>query len=245
MEKIITKNQVINTIGTKLGEEFSAIGFRYIKSKKALIRKNKEGFDKITFTTYDTYPISHQELSIGFFKRINIVEDIVNKFLNVEILNPNFKKSTSTVSSTYKLLSGNYNYSYNNEDYKDCIICNQKNSIESNGFILHTENDIDQIVLLLINFIKSKVFPFFEKNNDLDYINHRQKEKNLNPSSGFLPLFPIMHSLVLMKSTNDSDFDSLKKEYIKRFMNRDGNLDINNIEINTIKQLVGYLETYG
>lgn len=94
------------------------------------------------------------------------------------------------------------------------------------------------------NFIKSKVFPFFKKNNDLDYINHKQKEKNLNPSSGFLPLFPIMHSLVLMKLTDDSDFNILKKEYIRRFTNRSDISYINKFEVEAIEQLVYYLENY-
>lgn len=60
MNEIITKKQVINTTGTKLGEEFSSIGFKYIKSKQELVRENEEGEDRIVFSTYDSYSISIQ-----------------------------------------------------------------------------------------------------------------------------------------------------------------------------------------
>lgn len=123
MEKIITKNQIINTVGAKLEKEFSANGFKYVKSQKHLKRKYKGGFDNIGFSTYNSYPISHQVLSVWSEKRIDIVENIVNKFYDERFMNTEFHKTTVTVYSDNELLKEVCSSGFKSEDSTNCEIC--------------------------------------------------------------------------------------------------------------------------
>ena len=244
MDSVITKNQVIHTIGTKLSEEFSAEGFKYIKSKKDLIRKTKNGFDKIVFSTYDSYPISHQVLSLGFLKRLNAVEDIVNQFFDERFRSPDFSKSSTTVVSNQVLLNNKMSYNFKPEMINNCLICKGIINPNEDGFILHTEKDIKNISNYLITFIQDQVLPFFEANNDLSYINKNQKKQmveTFNSKSLVHPLL-LMRSLVLMKLTKDSDFEILKNKYLKKAVNPYDDFGVNKLEVKAVNELIDYLE---
>ncbi|WP_028890334.1 hypothetical protein [Tenacibaculum ovolyticum] len=244
MEKIITKNQVIHTIGAKLEKEFSANGFKYIKSKKDLIRKNKDGFDRIIFNTYNSYPISHQKLSIGFQKRINLVEEVVNQFYDERFMNTEFHKTTVTVYSDNELLKEFYDNEFKSENSADCLICTQIKDLEKNGFILHTESDIENIASLLVVFIRDKVLPFFDVNNDLNYVNESEKKEMIEvfELKGWIDPISFMRSLVLMKLTKDTSYQVVKNEYIDRMI-VPANPDVHALKIEAVKELITYLES--
>lgn len=239
MEKIITKNLVIKTVGTKLAKEFSADGFKYVKSKQELIRKYKGGFDKIDFTTYDMYPISHQELSVSFKKRLDIVENIVNKFYDGRFINPKFHKDTITIYPDVDLNKEIYTIKFKSENNLNCEICSKSENIKTEAFILHTEEDIENIINSLIPFIREKILLFFKANDDLQYVNKKEKERILK-NDNKIPIIPLMHSLVLMKLTNDLDFNKLKKEYLIKLGPLQG---FEEESKNALNELITYLDS--
>lgn len=235
MEKIITKQEVINGVGKGLESNLKEHGFRFVKSKSSLIRKTKDGFDKIVLTTYDSYPHSHQDLFLQFSSRINLVQDIVNKFYDQRFMNVKYHKSKATISVDYKNIKNTSGIDYNGYDSM-CNICvlNKELNLEDK-FTVHNKNDIDIIVPLITRFVEVIAFDFFDENHDLNKLNLKFKSKISKNSH----LSEKMSSLVLMKLTKDVDFDKKEKEYLS-YMNHPGYEEDHK---NAFYELINYLNS--
>ncbi|MFL0203175.1 hypothetical protein, partial [Tenacibaculum maritimum] len=143
MEEIITQKKTIEGIGKNLEVNLKEYGFKFVKSKSALVRKTKDGFDKILLHTYDTYPYSHQDLFLQFSSRINVVQEIVNMFYDERFMNIKFHRSRTTIGIDYINLMGDFKIDFNGYNPK-CDICLQriKSGSDTEGkFAIHTEKD--------------------------------------------------------------------------------------------------------
>jgi|GEM_PF-6413014 len=81
-----------NYISHKVPPYFEPLGFSYIKSKYAFLKKNKEGWIRISFGFYQFAETNN--FNVSFEVRRNIVEEIVVKYVDI---NPSEHKNTSTV----------------------------------------------------------------------------------------------------------------------------------------------------
>lgn len=137
-------------------------------------------------------------------------------------------------------MADNENFIFNSENYRNCMICNETRNIKEDGFIIHTEKNIENLTSLLSIFINNNVLSFFEKNNELAYVNKKLKEQNLKPLAGLLSFFSVMQAITLMKLTKDQNFKDLSREYLDRLINPFDDFCTNKIEV-TIK-LIDYSE---
>lgn len=240
MEKIITKRIVINTLGKNLEHNLKEYGFKFVKSKDSLIRKTKDGFDKILMHTYDTYPYSHQDLFLQFSSRINDVENIMNKFYDERFMNVEYHKTTTTNSIDYNKLKGSSEINFKGYNPK-CDICVQSRKLEpeeeEKKFAIHTEQDIEIITPLIVDFIKDKVFDFFNFNHDLKKLNDFYKNSLQVQTGGFIE---IMRSLILMKLTSDSDLKNKTTEFLDFHSNR---TYTKKDESDALNELIAYLDS--
>lgn len=211
-KEILTKKIVIETLAQELEIKFSTYGFKYVKSKQHLIRKFNGGFDRILFTTNTGSPYSHQELKISFMTRIDAVSNIVDKFYDSRFRNMAFSKLASTVSSDYESLKQKGGESFIPSSKFNCGLCQQVPS--DNEFILHNLKDIHDASIFLDAFIHHRVFSFFKKNKDLNYLNDNFKNWLLT-SKYPIPLLSVMESLILMKLCKDPGYGVIRKKYRK------------------------------
>ncbi|WP_439182739.1 hypothetical protein [Carboxylicivirga taeanensis] len=187
---MLNKKYVTNEIRTQIAENLKNDGFKYIKAKERIIRKHDNGFDVIYIRVVDYAPIFLIEYSIAI--RLNTVEDSVNKFLGEELFNPKNKPLTTTVASSYDLLSGT-----------------------NHKFIeISSEDELKTLVQKLIELTKNKAYSFFQTYRSLSNTNKLKKNQILNDDTGLSNILRnLMQSLTLMKLCNDPDFDELCEKY--------------------------------
>jgi len=183
----MTKRYVFEKIATSIAEKFKEYGFIYRKSNGRILSIYKEGFDVIILHIVDYNPYFQIQTFMG--KRINKVEEIVNKFQEYSFASPKFMKFTETIGTSYMVLSGS-----------------KENYIE-----IKTEEELDNAINKLTTLIREKGLAFFEKHKSLDIINNIKKEQILNKEHNVIS--NIMQSLTLMKLCNDPDFDELCEKY--------------------------------
>lgn len=236
METTITKKAVIETIGKKLESKLNSYGFKFVKSKQHLIRTYKGGFDRILLFTNTGYPFSHQELGIDFEIRINAVENIFEKFYNGRFRNMEFAKISTTNSIDYIHLKSEVDKSFYSDSYLECELCKSSATDIETEFILHNESDIEKAGSFLMKFIELRAFDFFEKNKKIEYLNKFFKSIVANNGTD---LRSIMISLILMKLTNDDEYDTLSPKYVDWLRPAHG---FEEDSKNAINEIVEYLE---
>lgn len=232
--KIISKKEVLETIGFRLEDSLSSYGFKYIKSKSHLIKKFNGGFYRILFTTYDGFPVSHQELNIQFIVRLNEIEEIVSRFYNERFRNPEFSKLSDTINCDFNCINKGVLENILPPKPDLCKLCKKDNN---RYFVIHESGDIDIAAEQLKSFIKSNGLDFFEKFTNTQKLNEWFKQKLLS-SNYPLDLLEVMHSLILMKRTKDSDYESILKIYSSRLKPNIG------FEVETnaaFKEIIDYL----
>ena len=187
---MMNKKYVKNRIRTQIAGILKNEGFKYIKSNERIIRKHEYGFDVIYTRVIDYEPIFQIEYSIAI--RLNAVEDVVNKFFGEELFNPKNKPLTTTIASSYDLMSGT-NLSY-------IEIC--------------TEDELEDAIQDLAELTKSKGYAFFQKYKNYAVTNELKKNQILNDETGLSNILRnLMQSLTLMKLCEDTDFDKLCEKY--------------------------------
>ncbi|WP_273134086.1 hypothetical protein [Culturomica massiliensis] len=191
---MMTKKYVLEQIGLKLSEELKPYGFRFIKSKNHIIKQIKSGFDLIEYRIIDYTPIFLIELALAI--RLNTVEDIVNRFLGEEIMNPQGKPSTLTSGISFHFLMDNYS------DIK-----------------VGNEEELNDVISEYIIGIKARGLQYFDEYNNLFNANKLKKESILNDTTGMsYMLRNLMQSLVLMKLCNDPDLEVLYPKYLEYYV---------------------------
>lgn len=240
MEEIITKKKVIETIGKELEIKLNSYGFKFVKSKQHLIRKNKEGFDRILLDTITGYPYSHQELRVQFMVRINKVENIIELFYDGRFRNMEFAKISDTDFTDYKHLKNEKDKSFYSASYLECELCKtSRTDLDKGLFILHNKKDIEKAGSFLKDFIELKVLDFFEQSKSIEYLN--EKVKNLIKKNVYgVDLKIIMNALVLMKLCNDNDYDTLLPKYIEQMRPANG---FKKDSHDALNEIIQYLET--
>lgn len=187
---MMNKKYVTNKIRTQIAGNLKNEGFKYIKAKERIIRKHEFGFDVIYTRVIDYEPIFQIEYSIAI--RLNAVEDIVNKFFGEELFNPKNKPLTTTVASSYDLMSET-----------------KQNHIE-----ISTEDELEISIQELIELTRNKGYSFFQEYRNLTTTNELKKNQILNDETGLSNVLRnLMQSLTLMKLCNDPDFDELCEKY--------------------------------
>jgi hypothetical protein len=179
----MTKRYVFEKIASSIAEKFKEQGFIYYKTNGRILSIYKDGFDVIILHIVDYNPYFQIQTNIG--KRINKVEEIVNKFQEYSFASPKFLKFTETIGTSYMVLSGA-----------------KENFIE-----IKSEEELENAIEELIILIRDKGFDFFEKHKNIELINSIKKEQILKKEHNVIG--NIMQSLTLMKLCNDSDFDEL------------------------------------
>lgn len=191
---MMTKKYIREQIGLKLSEELESYGFRFVKSKNHIIKKIKSGFDLIEYRIIDYAPIFPIELALAI--RLNIVEEIVNRFLGEEIMNPQGKNSTLTLGISFNFLMDNYN------DIK-----------------VGNEEELNNVICEYIIGIKARGLHYFDEYNNLFNANKLKKESILNDTTGMsYMLRNLMQSLVLMKLCDDPDLELLYPKYLEYYV---------------------------
>ena len=191
---MMTKKYVLEQIGLKLSVELKPYGFRFIKSKNHIIKQIKSGFDLIEYRIIDYTPIFLIELALAI--RLNTVEDIVNRFLGEEIMNPQGKPSTLTSGISFHFLMDNYS------DIK-----------------VGNEEELNDVISEYIIGIKARGLQYFDEYNNLFNANKLKKESILNDTTGMsYMLRNLMQSLVLMKLCNDPDLEVLYPKYLEYYV---------------------------
>jgi hypothetical protein len=186
----MNKKQVTNLVGQGISEGLKEDGFKFIKSKERILREHEVGFDVIYARIIDYNPVFQIEFSIAI--RLNAVEEIVNKFLSDEIRNPATNSLTTTIVSSYDMLTNS-----------------KENYIE-----IKNEKELDAAIQSLLVLIKAKGLAFFNKYKNFQVANKYRKDRILNDESQLSHiLISLMQSLTLMKLCNDPDFDELSEKY--------------------------------
>lgn len=214
MEEIITKKTVIETIGKELEIKLNSYGFKFVKSKQHLIRKNKEGFDRILLDTISGYPYNHQELVIQFVVRINKVENIIELFYDGRFRNMEFAKISGTDFTDYEHLKEENDKTFYSDSYLKCELCKASGTSLDKEFVLHNKKDIEKASSFLKDFVELKGLHFFEQNKSIEYLNKKIKNSLIKNVYG-ADLRTIMNSLVLMKLCGDEDYNVLLPKYIE------------------------------
>ncbi|MEM7487428.1 MAG: hypothetical protein AAF348_19655 [Bacteroidota bacterium] len=236
MEEIITKKKVIETIGFELETTLKPYRFKFVKTKDSLIRKHKDGFDKILFYATSGYPYSHQELGVQFMVRLNDVENVVGKFYDDRFRNMEYAKDYYSIGVDYRELKEKNDISFEVKGSSSCNLCKRiDRDIE---FIIHNEDDLKRLSIYLGNFIESKALDFFEKSKDIAWLNDHYKNLLLN-SEHPIDLFSVMNSLVLMKLCNDPKVSKLSKDYTKSMVPAIGFEHSSYEALDEIKQYLG------
>ncbi len=186
----MNKKQVSNLVKQGISEALKENGFQFIKSKERILRNHEAGFDVIYARIIDYNPVFQIEFSIAI--RLEKVENIINKFLGEDIVNSNYKSLTTTIASSYDMITDS------NENYIE----------------IKNEQELNEALQKLISIVKQKGLIFFNKYRNLNTTNQLKKERILNGKSGSSNnLENLMQSLTLMKLCNDPDFDKLKDKY--------------------------------
>lgn len=191
----MTKRYVTNEVRSKLSENLKNNGFKYIKSKERIMREHEAGFDVIYSRIIDYNPVFQIEFSIAI--RLDAVENIVNMFLGEEIINPQYKHLTSTIASSYDIMTNS----------------------EENYMEVNNEEELEKAIQNLIKLIKDKGLCFFETYRDLNAANILKRTQILEDTSGLSYILEnLMQSLTLLKLCNDPDFDKLCDKYRKLYV---------------------------
>ncbi len=191
---MMTKKYIREQLGLKLSENLKIDDFRFVKSKNHIIRKLEDGFNLIEYRIIDYNPIFFIELSLAI--RLNIVEEIINRFLGKEIMNPQSKTHTLTLGIGFNFLMG-----------------------DSNDVKVENEDELRDIINKYNVGIKTKGLSYFTNYSNLLNANKFKKENILSDTSGVSYLLRnLMQSLTLMKLCNDPDFELLYPKYLEYYV---------------------------
>jgi hypothetical protein len=187
---MISKTKVNNELYINVSESLKNDGFKYIKSKQRIIRKNKEGFDVIIFNVLDYNPIF--QIQFWLKTRLDIVENILNRFM-YDCMNPKYMALSETTSHGYgELMKKEIDY------------------IE-----IKSERELKLAIKNIIKLIKDSLI-IFEENKDISQVNFNKKNQILFEHKG-IHLYhnrrTLMQSLILMILSNDPDFEKLSEKY--------------------------------
>ncbi len=214
---MITKRYITNELREKLTENLKDEDFILLKSKERIMRKFDGGFDNIYIRVVDYNPIFEVEFSISI--RLDVVEEMVYKFLDERFMNPRFNSLTPTIAASYKLLSGSV----------------------KNYITIKSETDLQNAIKDLTSLVKKNGFTFFKKYRDLQNVNQNKKENILKDNTGIAHILTnLMQSLILMKLCNDSDFKELSEKYKKLLVPWAGQEESGR---KALDDLIHYLET--
>jgi hypothetical protein len=196
---MMNKKYVINKIRTQIVESLKNEDFIYVKAKERIIRYHEDGFDAVYTRVIDYAPIFQIEYSIAI--RLNIVEDIINKFFGEELFNPKGKPLTTTVGLSYDLMS----------------------KTKLNYIEISTEHELESSIQELIELTKDIGYSFFKEYRNLSTTNELKKNQILNDKTGLSYILRnLMQSLTMMKLCNDPDFDELCEKYRKLYVPWEG-----------------------
>lgn len=213
----MNKKQVTNLVRQGISEGLKEDGFKFIKSKERILREHEAGFDVIYARIIDYNSVFQIEFSIAI--RLNAVEEIVNKFLNDEIRNPAGNSLTTTIVSSYDIMTNS-----------------KENYIE-----IKNEKELEAAIRSLLVLTKDKGLAFLNKYKNFQVANKYRKDRILNDESQLShTLISLMQSLTLMKLCNDPDFDKLKEKYKELYVPFAGEEVTGRKALN---DLIEYLET--
>ena len=100
----MNKNEFADYLSLKVQLYLAPTGFSYVKSKHAFLKKNKDGWVRISFGFYQFADTNN--FNISFEVRINAIEAMVVKYVDI---NPSDHKNMSTVKFILSTLLG-YKY---------------------------------------------------------------------------------------------------------------------------------------
>jgi hypothetical protein len=214
----MNKKQVTNLVRQGVSEGLKEYGFKFIKSKERILREHEAGFDVIYARVIDYNPIFQIEFSIAI--RLERVEAIVNNFLDEEIQNPTFNSLTTTIASSYDIMTGT-----------------KENCIE-----IKNEMELEDAIKQLINLLKGYGLEFFNRYRSLQETNLLKKKQIRHDESGLSYILTnLMQSLTLMKLCNDPDFNELSEKYKKLYVPWAGQEESGRKALNDlIEHLQGY-----
>lgn len=191
---MMTKKYIREKLGLELSENLKMDDFRFIKSKNHIIKQIENGFNLIEYRIIDYAPVFFIELSLAI--RLNIVEEIVNRFLGEEIMNPQNKIHTLTLGIAFNFLMG-----------------------DSNDVKVENEKELREVINKYIAGIKTKGLSYFNDYSNILNTNRLKKEDILSNTTGTSCLLRnLMQSLTLMKLCNDSDFELLYPKYLEYYI---------------------------
>lgn len=191
---MMTKKYIREKLGLELSENLKMDDFRFIKSKNHIIKQIENGFNLIEYRIVDYAPVFFIELSLAI--RLNIVEEIVNRFLGEEIMNPQSKIHTLTLGIAFNFLMG-----------------------DSNDVKVENEKELREVINKYIVGIKTKGLNYFNDYSNILNANRLKKEDILSNTTGISCLLRnLMQSLTLMKLCNDPDFELLYPKYLEYYI---------------------------
>ena len=180
-----------NYLYAALEPKIQHLGFKWIKSRNLLIKKDKNGFSKFFITTTDlSYDaVTEISLSLVFCVRINAVEDLMMNYYTVS--HPKYYRQAATHCASWGQLNG---------DNKKELIINQR--------------DTDDISDTIFDIFINEGLPFFETNSSVEQLD---KLYNDNPDKVEVSIKRqsqrITLSLVLAKLTQREDYSKLIEKY--------------------------------